>query len=96
MISQCANPQCGAAFHHLRGGRLYRFDLQKPMEPCRDVPNAICESKPTHASVYFWLCGDCSPRYALRFSSRQGISVVPSGPAVENRNAVVARVAVAE
>ncbi len=96
MISQCANPQCGAAFHHLRRGRLYRFDLQRPMQPCRDVPNAVCESKPSHASVYFWLCGDCSRRYALRFSSRQGISVVPSRPAVEDRDAVVARVAEAE
>lgn len=95
MISKCANPQCEAAFHHLRGGRLYRFDMRRPLEPCRDVPNAICENKPTHASVYFWLCGECSRQYALRFSPQAGIAIVP-GQIPDGRNPVVARVAAAE
>jgi hypothetical protein len=45
MISKCANPQCETAFHYLRGGKLYCFDLRRPLKPCRDVPNAICEKE---------------------------------------------------
>ncbi len=95
MISKCANPQCGTAFHHLRGGKLFRFDLRRPLEPCRDVPNAICENKPSHASVYFWLCGECSGQYALRFSPHDGIAIVP-GQSPDERHPVVARIAAAE
>lgn len=96
MISTCANPQCGTAFHYLRRGRLYRFDLRRPKEPCVDVPNAICASKPSHASVYFWLCCDCSRKYTVRFSSYQGVSVVPLAYVPEHRKAVVAHIADAE
>lgn len=96
MISQCANSKCGRAFHYLRGGRLYRFDLRQPKEPCVDVPNAICASKSSHASVYFWLCGDCSRKYTVRFTSHDGVSVLPVGRLPERRNPVVARVADAE
>ena len=74
---------------------MYRFDLRRPLEPCRDVPNAICEKKPSHASVYFWLCGGCSRQYALRFSPLDGIAIVP-GQVPDGRNPVVARIAVAE
>lgn len=95
MISKCANPQCETAFHHMRGGRLYRFDVRHPVEPCRDVPNAICESKPSHASVYFWLCNDCSHQYALRFSPRDGIALV-GGQTSERYRPVVTCVAVAD
>jgi hypothetical protein len=28
MISHCANPDCGVPFHHLRGGRLFRFEVK--------------------------------------------------------------------
>ncbi len=79
MISRCSNPRCEEPFHYLRG-KLYRFDLQHPLEPCKDVPNAICASKPSHASVYFWLCRDCSRRYSLAFSPKEGVSIVPLGP----------------
>jgi hypothetical protein len=61
-----------------------------------DVPNAICASKPSHASVYFWLCCDCSRKYTVRFSSYQGVSVVPLAYVPEHRKAVVAHIADAE
>ncbi len=96
MISTCANPSCGTEFHYLRGGRLYRFDLRRPNQPCADVPNAICDSKPSQASVYFWLCGECARKYALRFSSRQGVSVFPLANIPEHRSAVVADIVDAE
>ena len=94
MISHCANPECRLPFHYLRGGRLYRFDVRQPVEPCKDVPNAICENSPSQASVYFWLCDDCSLKYTLQFSTRHGISVLPLQQ--PRRSAVVAHVAEAE
>ena len=94
MISKCANPTCNTDFHYLRGGRLYRFDLRCPVQPCKDVPNAICADKPSQASIYFWLCDRCSIHYTLRFSTQNGISVLPLQHA--RRATVVADVAQAE
>jgi hypothetical protein len=94
MISHCANPDCKVAFHYFRGGRLYRFDVRRPVEPCKDVPNAICEVKPSQASIYFWLCHDCSLEYTLQFSRDHGISILPLQQ--PRGSAVVARVAEAE
>jgi hypothetical protein len=96
MISNCANPECSAAFHYLRGGRLYRFDLRRPQEPCADVPNSICASKPSHASVYFWLCRDCSRKYTVQFSSRKGATVLPLIHRPHRLSPVVAQVVDAE
>ena len=96
MISQCSNPQCGKPFHYLRGGKLYRFDVRRPVEPCRDIPNAICASKPSQASVFFWLCGECASRSSLRFSLREGISLVPLQQLPEGSNPVVTRAVAAE
>ena len=77
MISHCANPDCMRPFHYLRGGRLYRFDIRHPTTPCSDVPNAICGLKPSHATVFFWLCQQCSSKHSLRFNFRDGISLAP-------------------
>lgn len=96
MISHFANPDCGSPFHSLRGGRLYRFDLRRPLEPCLDVPNAICASKPSHASVYFWLCRDCARKFAVRFSPRAGLSLSPLDHPPESGDSVVARAAETE
>ena len=76
MISHCANPDCRLPFHYLRGGRLYRFDIRHPSTPCSDVPNAICNTNPSHATVFFWLCEQCSSQYSLRFNIRTGISLI--------------------
>jgi hypothetical protein len=94
MISKCANPVCNTDFHYLRGGRLYRFDLRQPMHPCKDFPNAICAAKPSRASLFFWLCDQCSLQYTLHFSTQEGISVLPLQQ--PRRRAVVADVAEAE
>lgn len=77
MISHCANPECGAPLHYLRGGRLYRFELRSPAEPCHDVPNAICTSKPAHAAIFFWLCERCCSRFSLKFDVQMGVRLVP-------------------
>jgi hypothetical protein len=77
MISHCANPACQAPLHYLRGGRLYRFDVKSPEEPCHDVPNAICTSKPAQAAIFFWLCQECCSRFSLSFDLRLGVRLVP-------------------
>lgn len=77
MISHCANPDCRLPFHYLRGRRLYRFDIRHPSTPCSDVPNAICDVKPSHAAVFFWLCQQCSLRHSLKFNFREGITLMP-------------------
>lgn len=77
MISQCANPACGIPFYYLRGGCLYRFDIKSPCLPCKDVPNAVCSLKPSHAAIFFWLCEQCSAQYSLRFEFRDGLTLVP-------------------
>ena len=75
MISHCANPDCRLPFHYLRGGHLYRFDIRNPSTPCSDVPNAICDVKPSHAAVFFWLCQQCSTKHSLKFNFREGLAL---------------------
>lgn len=76
MISKCANPACCHPFHFLRPGRLFQFDVRLPLEPCRDVPITVCSRKPHHATIYFWLCGECAPMLTVRFEPHMGVSVV--------------------
>lgn len=83
MISHCANPDCGVPFHHLRGGRLFRFELKSPNLPCKDVPNAICSQKPSSATVYFWLCKNCCSRLSLKFDPLNGVSLRPVSDSVQ-------------
>lgn len=80
MITHCANPECNAPLHYLRSGRLFRFELRLPSQPCSDVPNAICASKPARATVFFWLCGSCAGQFSLKFDPRQGLELVASRP----------------
>jgi hypothetical protein len=49
MVSQCANPECGAPFLYLRHGKL--FKIERPGYSAR------------HSRVeYFWLCGNCAAK----------------------------------
>jgi hypothetical protein len=64
MIQKCANPECGAEFRYVSRGRLCSFELRQPIAPCRDVPPAICERKPSHAAI------------SLHFTMKTGLSVV--------------------
>jgi len=77
MISKCANPKCEVDFHYLRGGKLYRFDIRRPKEPCPDLPNAILAQNPSKTTVYFWLCEKCSQVNTVQFSLTKGMKVQP-------------------
>jgi hypothetical protein len=48
-----------------------------PSTPCADVPNAICSLKPSRATVFSWLCDQCSSRCSLKLNFHDGISLVP-------------------
>jgi hypothetical protein len=76
MIQKCANPECEAEFRYISRGRLFSFELRNPTAPCRDVPRAICEKKPSHATIHFWLCENCSSKLKLHFTMKTGLSVV--------------------
>lgn len=80
MISHCANSECGAPFHYLRGGRLYRFEIPSPLQTCEEIPNAICTTKPSRMTVYFWLCEQCSSRLALKFNPKRGLLLTSLTP----------------
>lgn len=73
MISHCANQECGAPFHYLRGGRLYRFEVHSQGGAGHEIPNAIIRLKPARATVYFWLCQECSATHSLKFSASRGL-----------------------
>jgi hypothetical protein len=67
MISSCANPACHKPFHYLRSGRLYRFDSRASTAADGDVVNAVYKITPSHKSVFFWLCKECSSKVSLSF-----------------------------
>jgi len=90
MISHCVNPDCAMPFHYLRGGRLYRFEIRSPQFPCKDVPNAICSTKPSAASVFFWLCETCSHRFSINFHASSGVSLNPRAAAIRSDAPVMA------
>jgi hypothetical protein len=55
MVGKCANPECNAEFRYFNKGQIFSFQIRNPQPPCHDVPAAICQSRPKHAIVYFWL-----------------------------------------
>ncbi len=76
MIQKCANPECDAEFRYVNRGRVFSFEIRHPAAPCRDVPLAICERKPSHATICFWLCENCSSKLSLHFTMKTGLSLV--------------------
>lgn len=77
VIKTCANPACAAPFLYWRGGRLFRFEMKAPYDPCLDVAEHNRERKPSRRSVFFWLCENCCSTMVLRFDQRRGVAVVP-------------------
>jgi len=88
MVKTCANPACAAPFHYWRGGKLFRCDLKTPSEPCLDVPDQICQLKPTRSSVFFWLCENCCATMTLSFDPHKGLAVVPLRSTKRQGNAI--------
>jgi hypothetical protein len=51
VVSQCANPDCGAPFLYLRGGRVF----------------AVARGEKHADVEYFWLCPSCYSAMDLEF-----------------------------
>ena len=62
-----------APFLSWRGGRLFRYNVKAPSEPCLDVPDQICQLKLIRRSV-FWMCENCCST-ALRSICTQGLQL---------------------
>lgn len=75
MTTKCANPVCSVSFHRLGRGKLFRFEVKSPSKPCRDVPDTVCSVKSGRASVFFWLCDNCSLTKTLSFEAARGLTV---------------------
>jgi hypothetical protein len=76
MFEACSIPACAAPFLYWRGGRLFRYDVKAPSEPCLDVPDQICQLKPICGSVFVWLRETCCSSLTLRFALHAGLAVV--------------------
>jgi hypothetical protein len=63
MISECANPDCRAAFDY-HNGRYFRF--HKIQHAGEQRPN-------THCVQHFWLCQSCSTEYTLNYHADRGV-----------------------
>ena len=86
MVETCANPACSAPFRYWRSGKLFRCDVKTPSEPCRDVPDQICQLKPVRSSVFFWLCENCCSTMTLSFNPHKGLTIVPLRATEPHRN----------
>jgi hypothetical protein len=81
VTQKCANPSCAVPFHRLGRGKLFRFEVKSPSEPCRDVTDTVCSVRSARTSVFFWLCDQCTLTRTLRFDIVHGLTVerIPSG-----------------
>lgn len=85
MVGKCANPECAAEFRYANRGKLFAFEIRHPSGPCRDVPPTICEKKPSHALVHFWLCENCARTLTVHFTAKTGVSVMPKAQGKNSR-----------
>ena len=77
MISKCANPECSAPFRYLRGGKLFRVDLDQ----LEAVSLAQADSdKRWHRMEHFWLCDRCAATMTLVSEKGKGVTAVPLTP----------------
>lgn len=64
MVSECANPGCGAQFLYFGEGKLIALPRQR--------------SSPSGSRVeFFWLCGDCARHLSLEVTVDGHMNVVP-------------------
>ena len=64
MVSQCANPACGAQFLYFGEGQL--ITVRHPVH------------NHTESSVeFFWLCGTCATEMTFEISPDGGVNLVP-------------------
>lgn len=62
--------------------------VRAPSEPCRDVPDQICQLKPIRSSVFFWLCENCCSTMTLNFDPHTGLAIVPISSTKQQGNMI--------
>lgn len=62
MVSQCANPECGAKFLYFRDGQVVA------VEPREDSPKSAVE--------LFWLCKDCVQHMCMKIGPNGNMALV--------------------
>ena len=63
MISQCANPVCGARLLYLRSGKVVRLDVESPHPQAGASGRSV---EPARRARFFWLCAECSARVSVK------------------------------
>lgn len=66
MVSQCANPECRAAFLYFRDGKLFavrRGGVQDQGQV-----------------EFFWLCGECTTHLKMEITPSGNTNLVPRSP----------------
>jgi hypothetical protein len=79
MNMSCANKDCRAELKYLRGGRLFLMERQ-PNLPHLAAYDPAQPKHPVTMRRYFWLCEDCSHRYAIRRWTEAGIELASRKP----------------
>jgi hypothetical protein len=64
MVSECANPGCGAQFLHFGEGKLVA--VRRPAK----------SASQSHVEL-FWLCGDCVKHVDLEVTLKGEINLIP-------------------
>jgi hypothetical protein len=69
MVNHCANPQCCKPLHYLREGRVYVFDVTRPV--------AGTGERSPRRMEHFWLCGICCEAYFLEQVEDRTVRISP-------------------
>jgi hypothetical protein len=70
MLSKCANPDCGAAFHYLGEGKLYEIKFDRNQDP---QPFKMSAGR----AERFWLCDRCSNLMTLAVDASKKVILMP-------------------
>lgn len=76
MVNHCANPQCCKPLHYLRDGRVYVFDVTRPL--------GANSERTARRMEHFWLCGACSENYFLEQVEDRTVRISPRVKRVVN------------
>ena len=73
MITNCANPKCGAPFRYFRDGKLFVID--RNIRSADSLPYEFDTCNGTGVQHY-WLCGACCKSMSVAVGPHNEISVV--------------------
>jgi hypothetical protein len=72
MVSHCANPDCGARFRYLNGGKLFHIDVRHLR--AKGGPGASARKQPGTVE-HFWLCAECTKAVTIKVVNGKVVTV---------------------